>query len=143
MRVTPLDELTLREWAEKGPGEKITQEYISGRIADVKHFTHPIVSTLTICAVTLDNGFTVVGESACADPVNFNAELGRELAFRNAFQKLWPLFGFLLSESRYMRANEAAGVADIGMSGWKPGASHSTAHSAYQYAVNAFRHLKG
>ena len=31
-------------------------------------------SCLTVCCLTLQNGFTVTGESACASPENFNAE---------------------------------------------------------------------
>jgi Phage protein (N4 Gp49/phage Sf6 gene 66) family len=39
-------------------------------------------SQLTVCCLTLQNGFTVVGESACASPANFNAELGQKIAAR-------------------------------------------------------------
>ena len=53
---------------------------------------------LTFCVLILRNGFTVVGESACASPENFNAEIGRKIARENAKQKIWPLLGFLLKE---------------------------------------------
>lgn len=53
---------------------------------------------LTVCCVTLRNGFTVVGESACASPDNFDAELGRKIARANATQKIWPLEGYLLRQ---------------------------------------------
>ena len=33
-------------------------------------------TTLTVCCLTLRNGFTVTGESACASPENFDSELG-------------------------------------------------------------------
>ena len=34
---------------------------------------------LTVCCLTLANGFTVSGESACASPENFNKELGEQI----------------------------------------------------------------
>ena len=51
---------------------------------------------LTFCVLVLKNGFTVTGESACASPENFDAELGRKIARRNAVQKIWPLMGYAL-----------------------------------------------
>ena len=51
---------------------------------------------LTICVLTLRNGFTVTGESACASPENFDAEIGRNIARQNAAQKVWPLMGYEL-----------------------------------------------
>ena len=53
---------------------------------------------LTFCVLVLRNGFTVTGESACASPANFNAEIGRRIARGNAVSKVWPLLGFLLKE---------------------------------------------
>lgn len=51
---------------------------------------------LTFCVLVLRNGFTVTGESACASPENFDAEIGRRIARENAKQKLWPLLGYEL-----------------------------------------------
>jgi hypothetical protein len=53
---------------------------------------------LTICVLTLTNGYKVTGESAAADPANFNAELGRKIAKDKATAEIWPLAGFLLRE---------------------------------------------
>lgn len=53
---------------------------------------------LTFCVLVLRNGFTVTGESACASPENFDAELGRKIARQNAVQKIWPLEGYLLKQ---------------------------------------------
>jgi hypothetical protein len=49
---------------------------------------------LTFCVLVLQNGFTVTGESACASPENFDAELGRKIARQNAIAKVWPLMGY-------------------------------------------------
>jgi hypothetical protein len=54
---------------------------------------------LTFCVLVLQNGFTVTGESACASPENFDAEIGRKIARQNAVQKLWPLMGYALKST--------------------------------------------
>ncbi|AMC34768.1 Gp49 family protein [Janthinobacterium sp. B9-8] len=51
---------------------------------------------LTFCVLVLKNGFTVTGESACASPENFNAEIGRKIALENARSKIWALEGYVL-----------------------------------------------
>lgn len=51
---------------------------------------------LTFCVLVLKNGFTVTGESACASPENFDAEIGRNIARQNAVQKIWPIMGYEL-----------------------------------------------
>lgn len=53
---------------------------------------------LTFCVLVLQNGFTVTGESACASPENFDAELGRKIARQNAVAKIWPLMGYELKQ---------------------------------------------
>ena len=53
---------------------------------------------LTFCVIELQSGFTVTGESACASPENFDADLGRKIARQNAISKVWPLLGFALKE---------------------------------------------
>ena len=54
------------------------------------------LSLLTFCVLVLRNGFIVTGESACASPENFDAELGRKIARENAVAKMWPLMGYEL-----------------------------------------------
>ncbi|MGE4337472.1 MAG: Gp49 family protein [Pigmentiphaga sp.] len=53
---------------------------------------------LTFCVLVLKNGFTVTGESACASPENFDAEIGRKIARQNAIAKCWPLMGYALRD---------------------------------------------
>ena len=55
-------------------------------------------SCLTVCCLTLTNGFTVTGESACASPENFNKEVGERVARDNATNKIWALEGYLLKQ---------------------------------------------
>ena len=56
------------------------------------------LALLTFCVLVLRNGFTATGESACASPENFNAEIGRTIARKNAVEKLWPLMGYELKQ---------------------------------------------
>ena len=56
------------------------------------------LALLTFCVLVLRNGFTVTGESACASPENFDADIGRKIARQNAVQKIWPLMGYALKD---------------------------------------------
>ena len=62
---------------------------------------HKQLETLTFCVLILKNGFTVTGESACASPENFDAEIGKKVARENARNKVWMLEGYLLKEKLY------------------------------------------
>lgn len=65
----------------------------NGGQKDVVHHIHsPVgqaIGLLTFCVLVLRNGFTVTGESACASPENFDAEIGRKIARENAVAKVW------------------------------------------------------
>lgn len=81
--------------------EVISEEYSFTAAAALKGTpgeTSDALKLLTICVLVLKNGFTVTGESACASPENFNAELGHKIARANAMQKIWPLEGYLLKQ---------------------------------------------
>ena len=55
-------------------------------------------TTMTVCALTLRNGYIVIGESAAASPENFDEAIGRKIARENARNKIWALEGYLLRE---------------------------------------------
>jgi hypothetical protein len=74
---------------------RITPEMIESKISNEWYMVSP-GTTLTLCVLTLKNGFTVVGESACASPANFNKELGERIARDNAKGKIWALEGYAL-----------------------------------------------
>lgn len=86
------------EIQEKGlTAKRITPDMLDAEISDEDYHVFP-GSCLTVCCLTLRNGFTVTGESACASPENFNAEIGQKIARQNAREKLWPLLGFRLRD---------------------------------------------
>lgn len=92
-------------------GPRVTRESIEARIATT-YFHRPPGSTLTVAVIMMVNGFTVTGESACADPANFDQALGERLARENAFNKLWALEGYLLRERLAFEPKTAKGRAD-------------------------------
>jgi len=85
---------------------RIAPADIGANIASEHYFTaaqavdvepvHESLGLLTFCVLVLRNGFTVTGESACASPENFDADLGRKIARANAVNKVWPLMGYEL-----------------------------------------------
>lgn len=56
------------------------------------------LGVLTICLLVTRNGFMIIGKSAPASPDNFDAELGRKLAYEDAVRQLWPFMGYALRE---------------------------------------------
>ena|ERR1700730_8373630 len=69
-------------------------------------------TTLTVCVLTLRNGFTVTGESASASPENFDKEVGQRIARDNARNKIWQLEGYLLREKLYKASLTGQHVAN-------------------------------
>jgi len=82
---------------------RLTPAEIDSKIlgADYQRFNG---TTVTICCLHLENGFTVTGESACASPENFDEEIGRKIAYGNAREKIWQLEGYLLKQELYLES---------------------------------------
>ena len=77
---------------------KVTKESIEARITNIDYMYH---AHLTICIITMKNGFMVNGQSAPASMSNYEAEVGRTYAYENAFKQLWVLEGYLLREQMH------------------------------------------
>ncbi len=77
---------------------KVTKESMEARIRETNYFFH---GTLTICLITMVNGFNVIGKSAPASPQNFDQEVGKRYAYEDAFRSIWQLEGYLLCETLY------------------------------------------
>lgn len=82
---------------------RVTPERIEQVIVAAQYYVVP-GTMVTICCLTLRNGFNVVGHSACASPENFNEEVGREAALRDAKRQIWALEGYLLREQLHREA---------------------------------------
>jgi hypothetical protein len=89
---------TEKEIQDKGlTAPRVTPERLDEVIVGEDYHVFP-GSQLTVCCLTLANGFTVTGESACASPENFNSEIGQKIARSNARDKIWALEGYLLKQ---------------------------------------------
>ena len=78
---------------------RLTPDLIESKI--VKEEYHLLTDVLTVCVLTLENGFTVTGESACVSPANYNKEIGDKIARDNAKEKIWILEGYLLKQKLF------------------------------------------
>lgn len=80
---------------------KVTKEAIEAKIKSIEF--KKLSDKLTHCIITMENGFQVTGESACVDPKNYDREIGERIAKEQAFEKLWPLEGYLLQEKLHLK----------------------------------------
>lgn len=76
---------------------RLTPELIDHAIVGEQYHVFP-GTTMTVCCLSLRNGYQVIGESAAASPSNFNAEIGQKIARDNARNKIWALEGYLLRQ---------------------------------------------
>jgi len=76
---------------------RLTPAGLDAKITGEQYHVFP-GTTLTVCCLTLENGFAVTGESAAASPGNFDAETGRKIARAEARDKIWQLEGYLLRQ---------------------------------------------
>lgn len=75
---------------------KLTPQDLENQIASVDY--QRFGETGMLCVITLVNGYTVTGESGCIDPAIFDAEIGKEVAYENAFNKLWQILGYVVKQ---------------------------------------------
>jgi len=81
----------------------VTLQSITAKITDQEYLLLADGRT-TICNLTLQNGFTVIGTSSCVDIANYDEAIGDALAFEDAIDKIWQLEGYLLKEQLYQMA---------------------------------------
>jgi hypothetical protein len=55
-------------------------------------------TTVTVCALTLRNGYVVIGKSAADSPANFDEDMRIRSAHDDARNQIWALEGYLLRE---------------------------------------------
>lgn len=79
---------------------RVTPAIIDALVARVTH-DFVVIGTCTFCHAFLDGKFFLAtGHSACVSAANFNAEIGRDIAYKNMVtpmrNKLWELEGYRL-----------------------------------------------
>lgn len=82
---------------EDGKTLYVTTEMVDNEILTARYY-HFDGTTVTVCCIILQNGFTSVGKSACANPDNFDPILGRELAYDDAKQQIFALLAFRICD---------------------------------------------
>lgn len=77
---------------------RVSLDQIETSIDEVEYVRSNVAPQLTLALVKFKNGYVQVGQSAPADPANFNEDLGKTFAYEDAIRKAWPLFGFALCD---------------------------------------------
>lgn len=96
-----------------GSAPMITSAMVNAAIVEESYTLLPNGRT-TVCQLTLYNGFTVEGTSACVCKENYDPEIGNSIARKNAVEKIWPLLGFRLADRLCRPAlTEADAAADL------------------------------
>ena len=71
---------------------KISREDVEKAVKEEKYVK--LTEKMTVCILTTDTGFEVIGVSACANPSNYVKELGEKYAREEAINKLWDYEGY-------------------------------------------------
>lgn len=77
---------------------RVTLADLQEKVLQAEYIRPAAVPHLTICVLVLKNGYSLVGKSAPADPLNFDPEAGQRFAYDDALRQLWPLEGYALRE---------------------------------------------
>lgn len=85
---------------------RLTPKDIIDSIVSEQYYIFP-GTVVTVCCLTLKNGFNVIGEAAPVSSDNFDVEIGEEIAYEKAKEKIWALEGYLLKEKLYQIYNTA------------------------------------
>ena len=85
-----------------GQAPKVTIEQVLAEIAEETYTVLPS-GRVTVCEITLRNGFTVRGESGVVFIENNIPELGRKYARERAIEQIWQLLGFRLREQEWLK----------------------------------------
>lgn len=92
--------VTEEELIAKAVAPRVTYEHLKSIVTKTQYYVFPD-SLLTVCCLTLRNGFNVTGVSACVSPENFDADIGEKIALQNAINEIWALEGYLLKERQF------------------------------------------
>lgn len=81
---------------------RITPELVNEQIKITQFWRVPN-STVTVCALTMQNNFVLVGKSAAASFANFDEEIGKSLALADAREQIWSHLGYKLRDDLYTK----------------------------------------
>lgn len=92
---------------EKAMDQRETKQRTSVSINDilskVKRTVYTVLSDdkTTVCQLFMENGYVIIGTSACVNKANYNQALGEKYAYEDAINKAWPLEGYLLAQQLF------------------------------------------
>ncbi len=96
---TPALELTDKQSADVQKTRfRVSLDSIKAKIEHIDYIHPARHAHMTICLVTMKNGFISLGKSTPADPDNFDPKLGQQFALEDAMRHLWVLEAYLLRE---------------------------------------------
>ena len=76
---------------------KLTKEYLESQIKDVQYI-ETVPNKCVHCVITVHNGYTFHGDAGVIDSTNFDLSIGKKVAYDNAFEKMWSIYGFIIQE---------------------------------------------
>jgi len=132
---------------------RVTPDQIEALMRGVRYEVQVVPGTTTTLATAIAaNGFTLaIGMTACADPANFNAELGAKYAIKDAeakaHQELWKLEGWRLKRllevpvrviDRAIDSDEMARLIEMPC-----GIIHNNSLSVGQHSIDEVRGVDG
>ncbi len=89
----------------------ITKTSVLSKIRKIRYSQIPD-STMILCAITMMNGFVVIGESACLNPATFSVTKGENLAYDEAISKIINMEAYLHAEHTYKDKSESSNQAE-------------------------------
>lgn len=84
---------------------RVTLDSMRAKVVGTEFVYPSAMPSMTVCFMSLENGFVLVGKSAPADPANFDAELGRKFAMQDCINQMWPLESYLLRQMLAQRVD--------------------------------------
>ena len=96
--MSSLEQTDAESAAVQKTNNRVTLGSMVAKIANVEYIRPINLRHMTICVITMQNGWALVGKSAPADAANFNDELGQKFAYEDALRQCWQLEGYLLRE---------------------------------------------
>lgn len=75
----------------------VTQEHVDNIIERSEiTFAHYEPKTL-VCMATLPNGFVIVTDASCIDPLNYDEQIGKDICLERLSNRIWELEAYVLS----------------------------------------------
>lgn len=77
-------------------GNRVTKEEVENAIDKVTYTK--LGEKITVCHMTLVDGFEIIGKSGVVDPALYDAEIGNRVARDAAFSRVWEHMGSILQD---------------------------------------------